>query len=59
MVYESILLDQLTTNLGVRGSNPLERATFNVSLILKNKDLIKKLILIDFNFKSGGTYGGT
>jgi len=32
---------------------------FNVSLIIKNKDLIKKLILIDFNFKSGGTYGGT
>ena len=59
MRYRTFLPQQQTTNLGVRGSNPLERATFNVSLIIKNKDLIKKLILIDFNFKSGGTYGGT
>ena len=36
MTYKGFLPDQLTTNLGVRGSNPLERTTLNVALIPKN-----------------------
>ena len=35
-VTKNFLPDQPTTNLGVRGSNPLERTTFNITVTNKN-----------------------